>query len=302
MSLPTLGPAGIAVDRPRAAAADWLVLCKPRLNSLVVATTLGGAWLGSRGQAPAALLIHAVGGTALTACGASALNMVMERRTDALMERTRDRPVPAGRIAPADGVVFGSALTAAGIAWLALGTNLLAAVLAALTLLVYLAVYTPLKGRSASNTLVGAVPGALPPLIGWAAAGRGLDAGGWTLFAVLYLWQIPHFLSIAWLYREDYRRAGLVMMPGVDGDGEAAGRHALHYALALVPVPLFALSAGLAGGAVFAAGAVLLGLGYASAAWTFSRVRTDERARRLLRASLLYLPLLFVLMGLDPAR
>jgi protoheme IX farnesyltransferase len=266
----------------------------------VVATTLGGAWLGSRGEASTALLLHATGGTALTACGASALNMVMERGTDALMVRTRERPLPAGRIAPAEATAFGAALAVAGVLWLALGTTLLAAALAAATVLVYLGVYTPLKGRSASNTLVGAIPGALPPLIGWAAAGRGLDAGGWTLFATLYLWQIPHFLAIAWLYREDYRRAGLVMMPGLDGDGEAAGRHALTYALALVPIPLFALAAGLAGGASFAAGAVLLGAGYAAAAARFARTRDDARARTLLRASLLYLPLLFALLVLAP--
>jgi protoheme IX farnesyltransferase len=150
---------------------------------------------------------------------------------------------------------------------------------------------------------VGAIPGALPPLIGWAAAGRGLDAGGWTLFAILFLWQIPHFLAIAWLYREDYRRAGLVMMPGVDADGAAAGRHALTYALSLVPVPLFAIRAGLASGAGFAAGAVLLGVGYALAAARFAGRRDDARARTLLRASLLHLPLLFALLvlGRPPA-
>jgi len=295
-------PLAPTVDVPaaavRATAGDWIVLCKPRLNSMVVATAAGGAWLGSGGTAPAMLLVHAALGTALVACGASALNMVLERRTDALMERTRNRPLPAGRLRPAEAVVFGSLLCGAGLAWLALGTNLLATTLAAITLATYLFVYTPLKFRSASNTLVGAVPGAVPPMIGWAAAGHGLDAGAWVLFGILYLWQIPHFLAIAWLYREDYRRAGLVMLPGLDDGGAAAGRQAVNYAVTLVGVSLFATVSGLAG-APYAAGALVLGAGFVAATVLFARERTDARARRLLHASLLYLPLLFLCMGLD---
>jgi protoheme IX farnesyltransferase len=302
VSAPTVERAGVDAAAARAPIADWVALCKPRLNSLVIATTFGGAWIASRGDAPASLLLHATGGTALAACGASALNMVLERRTDALMRRTRERPVPAGRLGAPEAAIFGAVLAAAGIAWLAAATTLLAAALAALTLLSYLAVYTPLKGRSAANTLVGAVPGALPPLIGWAAAGRPLDGGAWVLFTALYLWQIPHFLSIAWLHREDYARAGLVMLPGVDGDGEAAGRHAVRYALALVLLPFLAPTTGLAGGALFAVGAAALGLAYAAAAWAFLRVRSDARARLLLRASLVYVPALFALLVLDPVR
>ena len=290
--------AGIAVARPRASAGDFVVLCKPRLNSMVLVTTLGGAWLGSAGTAPASVLVHAAVGTGLAACGASALNMVMERHTDGMMLRTRDRPLPAGRLRPAEAALFGAALSLAGLAWLALGTNLLATALAAVTLLTSLAIYTPMKGRSACNTLVGAVPGAVPPMIGWAASGQGLDSGAWVLFSILYLWQIPHFLSIAWLHREDYRRAGLVMLPGLDGDGGAAGRQAVRYAAALALVSLFVPAAGLAGGA-YAAGALLLGAGYVAASAAFSRSRTDGRARLLLRASLAYLPLLFLLLGLD---
>lgn len=300
MSAPMSPSVGLPASPPGASAADWLVLCKPRLNTMVVATTLGGAWLGSGGTAPPLLLVHAVLGTALTACGASALNMVLERRTDALMERTRNRPLPTGRLRPAEAILFGTVLSGTGLAWLALGTNLLATVLAAVTLVTYLFVYTPMKFRSASNTLVGAVPGAVPPMIGWAAVDHvhGLDAGAWVLFGVLYLWQIPHFLSIAWLYREDYRRAGLVMLPGIDDDGAAAGRHAVTYAVFLVPVSLFAVVTGLAG-PWYAAGAVLLGAGFIAASVRFARERTDARARRLLHASLLYLPLLFLCMGLD---
>ena len=224
--------------------------------------------------------------------------MVLERRTDALMERTRDRPIPAGRLGPREAALFGGLLAAAGLAWLALGTSPLATALAAATLAIYLLVYTPLKFRSASNTLVGAIPGALPPMIGWAAAGNGLGPGAWVLFGVLYLWQIPHFLSIAWLYREDYRRAGLVMLPGLADGGAAAGRHAVRYAVFLVAVSLLAPGAGLAG-ARFAAGAVAIGAGFAAAAWLFSRERSDARARRLLHASLLYLPLLMLLISID---
>jgi len=301
VSAPRAESAGIAVERPRATVGDWLVLAKPRLNSMVVATTLGGAWLGSGGTAPAALLVHAVVGTALVAVGASALNQVFERRTDALMERTRDRPVPAGRIRPEEAALFGGALAAAGLAWLAVGTTLLAAALAAFTLLAYLAVYTPMKGKSAANTLVGAVPGAVPPMIGWAAAGGGLDLGAWVLFAILYLWQIPHFLAIAWLYREDYRRAGLVMLPGVDGDGATAGRQAVHYALCLALTGLFIPEAGLANGTA-AVVAVVLGAAYAAVAWAFARSRTDRAARFLLRTSLAYLPLLIAAMALLPPR
>ncbi len=292
--------AAAALPRARAGIEDWIVLAKPRLNSMVLVTTLGGAWLGSGGRAPAALLLHAVGGTGLVAAGASALNMALERRTDALMLRTRDRPIPSGRMAPAEAVAFGALLSAAGLAWLAMGTNLLAAGLAALTLGVYLGVYTPLKGRSAHNTLVGAFPGAVPPLIGWAAATGGLDGGAWVLFAILYLWQIPHFLSIAWLWRDDYDRAGLVMLPGVDRTGAAAGRHAVLYAAFLTAASLCAVPR--LGGGAYAAGALVLGAGYTAAALAFARSRTDATARRLLRASLLYLPLLFALLGWDAAR
>ena len=177
---------GAAVDLPRArgGVGDYVVLSKLRLNSMVLATTFGGAWFGSGGSPSGSLLLHAVGGTGLVAVGASALNMVMERRTDALMERTRERPIPSGRMQPAEAVVFGALCSAAGLAWLAAGTNLLAAALAAATLAVYLGVYTPMKGHSAHNTLVGAVPGALPPMIGWAAGAGSLEPGAWVLGAI----------------------------------------------------------------------------------------------------------------------
>ena len=301
MSGPRAGSAGLAAVRPRAAAADWIELCKLRLNSMVLVTAFGGAWLGSEGRASGTTLLHAVCGSGLVAMGASALNMVLERHTDALMLRTRDRPLPAERLTPGEATAFGTVLAAAGLAWLALGTNLLAAALAAFTLFIYLAVYTPMKGRTACNTLVGAVPGAIPPMIGWAAAGNGLGTGAWVLFAILYLWQIPHFLSIAWLYRDDYRRAGLVMLPGLDGDGAVAAGHATLYAAGLTLVSLAAVPVGLAGW-TYLAGAFVLGAAFTAAGAAFARARSEANARRLLHASLLYLPLLFTLMGLDPAR
>jgi protoheme IX farnesyltransferase len=301
VSDPGTGSAGLAVARPRAGLPDWLELCKPRLNSMVVATAAGGAWLGSAEGARPSLLLHVAGGTALVAAGASALNMVMERHADALMVRTRGRPLPAGRIAPAEATAFGATLAAAGLAWLALGAGLLPAALAAFTLFTYLAVYTPMKGRSAYNTLVGAVTGAVPPVIGWTASAGRLGEGAWVLFAILYLWQIPHFLAIAWLHRDDYRRAGLVMLPGVDGDGRVAAAQATLYAAGLTIASLAATTTGLAGGTYFA-GAILLGAGYTAAGAAFALERSDARARRLLHASLLYLPLLLLLLGLDRAR
>jgi protoheme IX farnesyltransferase len=211
------------------------------------------------------------------------------------MERTRGRPVPAGRIAPRAAAAFGAVLAAGGIAWLALATRPAAAAVAVLTLLVYLAVYTPLKVRSSVNTLVGAIPGALPPLIGWAAAGAPLDGRAALLFGVLFLWQIPHFLAIAWIYREDYRRAGLVMLTRLDDDGAAAGRHALRYAVATGLLSLAAPAAGLAWGG-YLAGAAIAGVLYAAAAAAFALRRSDARARLLLRASLLYLPAFYALL------
>ncbi|MHC4924291.1 MAG: heme o synthase [Planctomycetota bacterium] len=292
---------------PRAAAAelpvssglsDYMTLSKMRLNTLVVVTTLGGVWIGSGGTASWSLILQTVIATGLVAVGASALNQVMEIGRDARMHRTMGRPLPSGRMHTAEALSFGVGCSVAGLAWLAASVNLLAMALAAITLLTYLAVYTPMKGRSAYNTLVGAVPGAVPPLIGWAAAGNGLDAGAWVLFAILYLWQIPHFLSIAWLFREDYARAGFVMLPGVDRDGISTGRQAVLHTVALVIVSLFATTTGIAG-VVYAVGALVVGGWFAWVALGFARRRSGETARVLLRASLVYLPVLFTLMALD---
>lgn len=283
---------------PSSTLADYAALSKPRLNTMVLATTLGGAWLAGGGNAPGLLLAHAVLGTGCVAVGASALNQVMERVTDGRMLRTATRPLPAGRLHPADAMAFGLLAIVGGVLWLAVATTALAAFLAGLTAATYLLVYTPMKARSAGNTLVGAVPGALPPVIGWTAVSGEMGAGAWFLFAVLYLWQIPHFLAIAWLYRRDYEQAGLVMLPSVDEDGSATARHAVTHAVALLLASLFPLPAHGAG-TLYGIAAVVLGTGYIAAALYFRARRTDRSARILLRASLIYLPLLFGVLVMD---
>ena len=214
---------------------DYVALTKPRLNLLVVATSAAGYYLGDRRTRRRCCRWPPPStGTALVAGGAAVLNQVYERDTDALMRRTRLRPLPDRRVASLDARVFGLALAAAGLALLALAPSAVAALLALATLVIYLVVYTPMKRRSSLSTLVGAVPGALPPLIGWTAAAGRCRVGGWTLFAIVFLWQIPHFMAIAWMYRDDYRRAGFPMLPVIEPDGRRTGRQAVLYAAALV--------------------------------------------------------------------
>ena len=291
--------ATIAVARrPAGRLGDYAALAKPRLNVLVVASSAAGYYLASSSAPPLAPMALAVGGTALVAGGAAVLNQVYERDTDALMVRTRMRPLPDGRVGVDEARAFGIVLAAAGIAVLSFSANLLAALVAAATLAIYLAVYTPLKRRSAISTLVGAVPGALPPLIGWTAGRGAIDAGGWALFAIVFLWQIPHFMAIAWMYRDDYRRAGFPMLPVVEADGLRTGRQAVLYALALVPVSLVPALVGVAGFAYFWF-ALALGLSFLVLSARFARVRSEARARALFYGSLLYLPLIWAAMILD---
>ena len=279
------------------AAADYLALTKPRLNLLVVATSAAGYYLGASGATAMWPLVQAVAGTTLVAAGAAALNQVYERDTDALMRRTRFRPLPDGRVSVPDARLFGWLLAAAGLVTL-LFANVVSAAIALTTLLTYLAVYTPLKRRSTQATLVGAVPGALPPLIGWAAATGGMSLGGWALFAIVFLWQIPHFMAIAWMYREDYGRAGFPLLPVIEADGRRAGRQALAYAALLLPASLVPSWAGLAGWIYFGTAAVL-GLALVVLAARFSNDRSDRTARALFYGSITYLPLLWAAMILD---
>jgi protoheme IX farnesyltransferase len=277
---------------------DYLALAKPRLNFLVVLTSAAGYYLGAVGRPDWLAMAQAVAGTAFVAGGAAALNQVYERDTDALMRRTRLRPLPDGRVRPDDARIFGLALSASGLALLAEKANLAAALLALATLVIYLVVYTPMKRRSSMATLIGAVPGALPPLIGWAAARGTLTAGGWTLFAIVFLWQIPHFMAIAWMYRDDYSSAGFPMLPVVEPDGRSTGRQALIYAIALVPISLLPAVVGVTG-AVYPWVAAALGAAIVWLAARFARSRTEAEARALFFGSIIYLPLLWAAMILD---
>ena len=234
-----------AERRSTSALADYLALTKPRLNVLVVATSAAAYYLGGLNRPDLTAMTLAVAGTALVAGGAAVLNQLYERDTDALMRRTRLRPLPDGRVAPGDARIFGLALSLAGLVLLASRANWLSAGLALATLVVYLIVYTPMKRRTPLSTLVGAVPGALPALIGWTASHGSIALGGATLFAIVFLWQIPHFMAIAWMYRDDYGKAGFPMLPVIDPDGRRAGTQAVLYAAALVPVSLLPTLAGI---------------------------------------------------------
>ncbi len=273
-------------------------LTKPRLTLLVLVTTAAGAYLGSSSIVDPWLVARTLLGTWLVASGASALNQVMECDADAVMRRTQSRPIPSGRMQPLEALRFGVAFAIAGLVVLALGVNLLTSVLAAVTLASYLFLYTPMKRRTALCTLVGAVPGAIPPMIGWAAVRGTLTVEAWVLFAVLFLWQLPHFLAIAWLYREDYERAGFPMLPVIEPDGGSTARQAVLYAAALLPVSLLPTVLGLSG-AVYFIGALLLGVAFLVIGSGLLSERTRARAVRLFVASIAYLPLLLTLMVCD---
>jgi heme o synthase len=282
----------------RAALADYIELTKPRITLMVMLTTMVGFVMGSAARVNVPVLLGVLAGTGLVAAGASALNMLLERRTDALMHRTRNRPLPAGRLRPTDVVAWGFALTALGVFLLGWRAGTLATGVALVTWLTYLLFYTPLKPRTSLSTVVGALPGALPPVIGWAAARGSLDPGAFVLFAILFLWQIPHFLAIAWIYREDYARGGLPMLPVLDPEGKVTGRQAVANSLALLLVSLTPRAAGMAGN-VYLAGAVVLGLGFTTVAFRAAVERSAPAARRLFVASIVYLALLCALLIAD---
>ena len=274
---------------------DYLALTKPRLNFLVVATSAAAYYLGATGSIDTASMVEAVAGTALVAGGAAVLNQLYERDTDALMRRTRLRPLPAGRVAPADARIFGLALSAAGLALLAARANWLSAALALATLLTYLAIYTPMKRRTPLSTVVGALPGALPALIGWTASHGTIDRSGAALFAIVFCWQLPHFMAIAWLYREDYARAGFPMLPVIDPNGRRAGKQAVYWGFLLVLASLEPTFSGLAGHTYFAV-ALVLGAALFGLAVRFAVARNEDTARALFYGSITYLPLLWIVM------
>lgn len=274
---------------------DFLALAKPRLNLLVVASTLVGYAMAD-GEALGILRVCGLLlGTGLVAGGASAFNQVMERDLDALMRRTRTRPLPDQRLQPIEGLLFATGMSLAGLLMIVASSNLLAAGVALATLLSYVVVYTPLKRRSSFGTVIGAIPGALPPIIGWAASSGALPPEAWTLFGIMFLWQLPHFLAIAWMYREDYARAGFPMLPVLEPDGRSTGRQSVVYAAALVPLSLAPALMGMAG-QVYFSGALVLGLLLLGLTLQFARTRSVRDARRVFFASIGYLPLLWILM------
>jgi protoheme IX farnesyltransferase len=277
---------------------DYVSLAKPRLNLLVVATSVVGFFAASIRPTDLLALIHTALGSALVAGGAAAWNQICERRTDALMDRTRLRPLPGGRLSVSEARAFSVGASLVGLLELALGVNLLSALVALVTLLVYGWVYTPMKLRTPASTLVGAVPGALPPLIGWAGARGTLSLDAWTLFAIVFCWQIPHFLAIAWMYRDDYRRAGFPMLPVIDSDGRRTGRQAATFAVLLLLAALSPFALGLTGTA-YLVGSLVLSVGLLGLAVRFALARTFERARVLFFGSLVYLPVLWALLLID---
>jgi protoheme IX farnesyltransferase len=270
---------------------DFVALTKPRLNLLVLLTTVAGLYLASPNGVALALAVHTLVGTALVAGGAAALNQVWERETDRRMRRTSGRPLPRGRLGVTEGTWFGVLLAAAGLVELALGATLAASAVAAATLISYVLVYTPLKTRTSLATIVGAVPGALPPVIGWAAATGEISLPAIVLFGIVFFWQMPHFLAIAWMYKDDYKNAGIPLLPVVEPDGRRTGRQALLYTAALWPVSLLPALVGLAG-APYSAIATSLGIVFIWLSMVFARDRSHESARQLFLFSITYLPLL----------
>lgn len=281
-------------------ALDFLELTKPRVVLMVLVTTFVGFYLGVDPAAHIWRLFETLLGTALAAGGTLALNQFLEREPDALMVRTRRRPLPDGRVQPTEALLFGVLLAAAGLLILALAVSALSALVTAFIVASYLFVYTPLKQKSSLCAVVGAVPGALPPVIGWSAARGELGAEAWVLFSILFLWQIPHTLAIARLYRDDFARAGIRFLPVVDRGGESTGRQIICHCLALLVVSLTPTLIGIAGPLYFVA-ALLLGVGFCFFGVGLAIRPTLASARRLLLASLIYLPVLLVLMALDRA-
>jgi protoheme IX farnesyltransferase len=278
--------------------ADWMELTKPRITLMVLLTAGIGILLAAPERPDLELVFSALFGTWLVAAGSSALNHALEHQLDALMVRTAQRPVASGRMAARAAIAFGLLLGCGGILLLAWRINWITAILGLAAFLGYVVVYTPLKVRSSLATVVGAIPGAIPPMMGWTAVTGELQAGAWVLFGILFLWQLPHFLAIAWMCREDYARAGFPMLPVVQPDGHSTARQMVLYSLALIPVSLAPAALGLAGQGYFA-GALVLGLLYTGLGVAFARTRSDQAARRVLLASVLYLPAVLGVLAID---
>ena len=278
--------------------ADLVELTKPRITLMVVLTAGIGLLLASGGDVSAAIVVHTLLGTGLVAAGSSALNQVLERDLDALMHRTAERPLPAGRLHPDAALLFGVSLAIVGLLELTVFVNLLTALLGTLALASYVFLYTPLKRVSSLATVIGAIPGAIPPLMGWTAVTGELALGAWVLFGILFLWQLPHFLAIAWMCREDYARAGLPMLPVVDPDGRSTARQMVLWGAALLPVSLLPTILGLTGITYFV-GTLSLGCFFLGVCVAFALSFSTQAARRVLLVSVLYLPAVLAVMVLD---
>lgn len=278
--------------------AAYLELTKPRITFLIVLTSAAGFAMASRGSVDYARLVTAMFGIALLSSGIATINQYMERDLDALMRRTANRPLPAGKLLPWEALAFGVGLTTLAEVYLAVLVNPLTGLLGLTVIAGYLFAYTPLKTRTSLSTMVGAFPGAVPPLIGWAAARGTISLEAWVLFAILFLWQFPHFLAIAWMYREDYSRAGILMLPVVEPDGRVTAQQIVVYTLLLLPVSLLPTVLGISG-KVYLYGAIILGLLFLYSSLRAAFSKSKQEARRLLLASVIYLPLLFILMVID---
>jgi protoheme IX farnesyltransferase len=278
--------------------ADFCELAKPRVVLMVLITAYVGFYVGSADVPNYPQLIKMLLGTALAAGGTLALNQFLERQSDALMARTRHRPIPDGRVTAVEAFWFGLAMTIAGLAYLVIAVNAISAWITALITVSYLLLYTPLKRKSPLCLIVGAVPGALPPVIGWVAARGTLDVDAWVLFAILFLWQVPHTLAIAWLYREDYAKAGIQFLPVIEPEGSSANRQIISHCAALLAVSLLPTLLGLAGTVYFIA-AFVLGVGFLVSGVRLAIESSLTGARRLLYVSLIYLPVLLLMMALD---
>jgi heme o synthase len=276
----------------------YVALTKPDVTFLVAMTTVAGFYLGSRGPMDWARMLNTLGGTLLVAGGTAALNQYVEREMDSVMRRTAARPLPSGTLQPREVLIFGVSGIVAGAAWLLLAVNWLPALVALATSVLYLGLYTPLKTRTTLSTAVGAIPGALPPLIGWAAAHGSLSLGGWVLFAILFFWQFPHFMAIAWMYREDYARAGIQMLPVVDKKGDATFRQIITTSAILVWVSALPSVLGMAGIGYFF-GALALGMILLQVGLWANRSRTNLRAKWLMHATVAHIPILLAWLVLD---
>jgi protoheme IX farnesyltransferase len=296
LSQPAVGSRARLSVRERLAA--YVELTKPRITFLIVLTAAAGFGLATPGRVNYAALLSSMLGIALLSSGIAALNQYMERDLDGLMRRTVNRPLPSGKLLPWEALCFGLGLTVVAEGYLAIVVNPLSGLLGLFVIVGYLLAYTPLKTRTSLSTMVGAFPGAVPPLIGWSAATGHLTVGAWVLFAILFLWQFPHFLAIAWMYREDYSRARILMLPVVEPDGKVTGQQIIAYSLMLLPVSLLPAVLGISG-KVYFAGAVVLGLLFIGCSIRAALSLSRQRARDLLLASVVYLPLLFGLMVLD---